>query len=49
MNYATVTETPGNRVTRDAIAMMYTRYAFAARYCEGKQVLEVGCGAGPGL
>lgn len=49
MNYATVTETPGHRVTRDAIAMMYTRYAFAAHYCDGKQVLEVGCGAGPGL
>ena len=49
MNYTTVTETPGHRVTRDAISMMYTRYAFAARYCEGKRVLEVGCGAGLGL
>lgn len=49
MNYTTVTETPGHQVTRDAIIMMYTRYAFAARHCEGKQVLEVGCGAGPGL
>ena len=49
MTYATVTETPGHRVTHDAITMMYTRYAFGARYCEGRQVLEVGCGAGSGL
>src|SRR3989442_11888436 len=49
MSYATVSEAPGHRVTRDAITMMYTRYAFAARYCDGKRVLEVGCGAGQGL
>ena len=40
MSYATVSEAPGHRVTRDAITMMYTRYAFAARYCDAKRVLE---------
>ncbi len=29
--------------------MLCTRYAFAARYCAGKEVLEVACGAGQGL
>lgn len=26
--------------------MLYTRYAFAAAFCHGKEVLEVGCGCG---
>lgn len=29
--------------------MLYTRYAYAAKFCEGKNVLEVACGAGQGL
>jgi SAM-dependent methyltransferase len=29
--------------------MLVTRYAHAASYCAGKDVLEVGCGAGHGL
>ena len=29
--------------------MLVTRYAHAARYCAGKDVLEVGCGSGHGL
>lgn len=29
--------------------MLYTRYAFAAEFCRGKEVLELGCGAGMGL
>ncbi len=29
--------------------MLYTRYRFAARFCEGKDVLEVGCATGMGL
>ena len=29
--------------------MLYTRYAFAADLCKGKDVLEVGCGTGQGL
>lgn len=48
-DFSTVTETPGNQITREAWSMMWTRYAFAAQYCEGKDVLEVACGAGQGL
>jgi ubiquinone/menaquinone biosynthesis C-methylase UbiE len=29
--------------------MLYTRYAYAAKFCEGKNVLEVACGSGIGL
>lgn len=29
--------------------MLYTRYSFAAGFCESKEVLEVGCGSGMGL
>lgn len=29
--------------------MLYTRYSFSSRFCEGKEVLEVGCGSGMGL
>ena len=49
IDYSEVTEAVGNRISREAIEMMWTRYDFAARYCEGKDVLEAGCGAGQGL
>ena len=48
-DYSTVTETPGDRITREAASMLVTRYAQAVRYCEGKDVLEVACGSGHGL
>lgn len=48
-NYSAVTEKPGDRVTREALAMVYTRYRFALDYCRGKRVLEVACGEGVGL
>jgi SAM-dependent methyltransferase len=47
--YATVTERPGIPITREALSMLWTRYAFAAPFCAGKDVLEVACGPGPGL
>jgi ubiquinone/menaquinone biosynthesis C-methylase UbiE len=49
MDYTSVTETPGSRITREALSMIYTRYAHAASLCAGKDVLEVACGAGFGL
>ncbi len=49
MDYTEVTEVPGIRLTREALDMMFTRYAFAGELCSGKEVLEVGCGAGQGL
>ncbi len=49
IDYSTVTELPGGRASREQLAMLYTRYAYAAQFCEGKDVLEVACGAGQGL
>lgn len=48
-SYTSVTERPGLSVTREQLAMLYTRYHTAAKFCEGKDVLEVGCGPGIGL
>ena len=48
-DYTTVTEIPRGRVTREQLTRMCTRYYFASKFCEGKDVLEVGCGAGQGL
>jgi SAM-dependent methyltransferase len=49
IDYSGVTETAGHRVTREALSMLYTRYAFAATFSEGRDVLEVACGGGAGL
>lgn len=48
-DYTSVTETPSIRITHEALAMQASRYAFAAKMCAGKDVLEVACGAGSGL
>jgi len=48
-SYTTVTELPGSGATREQLAMLYTRYHFAATHCAGKDVLEVACGPGIGL
>jgi SAM-dependent methyltransferase len=48
-DYTTVTEVPGVGASGEQLARLYTRYAAAAPHCEGKDVLEVACGAGVGL
>ncbi len=48
-DYSTVTEQPSQRATRTQMAMLETRYGWAARHAKGKDVLEVACGAGLGL
>lgn len=48
-DYSTVTETPQDKGSQEQISMLFTRYQWAAGFCEGKKVLEVGCGAGQGL
>jgi ubiquinone/menaquinone biosynthesis C-methylase UbiE len=48
-DYTTVTEVPGVGASREQLARLYTRYAVAASHCDRKDVLEVACGAGPGL
>lgn len=49
IDYSTVTEIPGNRVTQDQLERMFHRYCFAANFSEGKDLLEVACGSGQGL
>ncbi len=49
IDYTTVTEVPGNQVTQEQLARMFHRYRFAAGFSQGKDVLEVACGAGVGL
>ena len=48
-DFSQVTEVAGEKVTREQIQRMLTRYLFAAQYCHSKDVLEVACGSGQGL
>jgi ubiquinone/menaquinone biosynthesis C-methylase UbiE len=48
-DYSTVTEQPQQGATRLQLAMLSTRYAWAAGQAAGKDVAEVACGAGLGL
>ncbi|HEV2175942.1 MAG TPA: class I SAM-dependent methyltransferase [Terriglobia bacterium] len=48
-DYSIITELPGGRASREQISRLYHRYRTAASYAAGKDVLEVGCGAGQGL
>lgn len=47
--YTTVTEIPGAQASPEQLARLFHRYAFAATFSAGKDVLEVACGAGMGL
>jgi len=49
VDYSTVTEVPGDKATQEQLARMFHRYRFASEFCEGKDVLEVACGAAQGL
>lgn len=49
VDFSTVTEATGNRVTQDQLERLYHRYTFAAQLCDGMNVLEVACGTGQGL
>jgi ubiquinone/menaquinone biosynthesis C-methylase UbiE len=48
-DYSHLTETTDSKVSREQLQRMVTRYRFATEYCEGKDVLEAGCGVGQGL
>lgn len=47
--YLSVTELAGEKVAGEQIERMADRYAWAAGYCSGKDVVEVACGTGQGL
>ena len=48
-DFSIVTEAPDIMASREQLAMLLTRYDLAARHSTGRDVLEVGCGAGLGL
>src|ERR1041385_1197508 len=47
--FSAVPEIAGSGASQEQIDMLRTRYDLAARLAEGKEVLEVACGTGPGL
>lgn len=48
-DFSEVTELASEEVSQEQVTRACTRYAWAARFCEGKDVLEIACGTGPGL
>ncbi|AMN46433.1 putative methyltransferase [Steroidobacter denitrificans] len=48
-NYAEVTEIAGEPITAEQLFRLNHRYAWAVGYCGGRDVVECGCGTGPGL
>ena len=49
VDYSIITEFPGLKATQEQIQRMYQRYCFIREFAQGKDVLEVACGAGMGL
>lgn len=48
-SYAQVTEMTGDEVSAEQVQRMCNRYYWAGEYANGKDVIEVACGAGNGL
>lgn len=48
-SFLTVTELAGDEISQEQLDRMHHRYSWAASCCEGKDVVEVACGTGPGL
>lgn len=47
--YFEITESSGQRATKEQLERLYQRYRFACDYISGGSVLEVACGSGVGL
>lgn len=47
--YVEVTEIAGDEISQEQLERMCDRYYWAKPYCEGKDVIEAGCGTGQGL
>ncbi|MCE7985851.1 MAG: class I SAM-dependent methyltransferase [Caldilinea sp. CFX5] len=48
-DFTPITETPGSGLNPEQLARIRQRYRFGAALAQGKDVLEVACGAGSGL
>jgi ubiquinone/menaquinone biosynthesis C-methylase UbiE len=48
IRFEDLTETTGIPLSAEGASMMATRYSWAAGFCEGKRVLELGAGSGQG-
>jgi SAM-dependent methyltransferase len=48
-DYSEVTEIVGEPISLEQRYRLHHRYTWAARYCRGVDVVECGCGTGPGL
>lgn len=48
-DFATVTELANEEVPMEQVERLSHRYYWAGEYCQGRDVLEVACGAGQGL
>lgn len=48
-DFLDVTELRGSAISAEQLDRLINRYTWAATYCQGKDVIEVACGAGPGL
>ncbi len=47
--FTDVTELAGTEISAEQLERMVHRYTWAAKYCQGKDILEVACGSGQGL
>ncbi|MCP5138992.1 MAG: class I SAM-dependent methyltransferase [Chromatiales bacterium] len=48
-DFQDVTEMAGEPITSEQLDRLCHRYAWASRYCAGKDVVELACGTGPGI
>jgi SAM-dependent methyltransferase len=49
VDFVDVTEMPDEPISDEQLVRLIGRYKWATEYCAGSDVVEVGCGAGPGL
>lgn len=48
-DFLDVTELAGQPISGEQLDRLVSRYAWATKYCRGKDVAEIACGTGPGL
>jgi len=48
-DFVSVTELANDEVSEEQVVRLTHRYLWARRFCQGKDVLEIACGAGQGL